>query len=382
MKSQYSKVISLFITFIVAANIMNAQSLYPLTKNLFVKIEGKYPQGYQPKWRLIGSPQNQELTFEQYVATRGGAMQTKVPVGIVEYQGKTVLRFRALSACECVADLQLPNEKLVIGQNPIKIELSSFRKVQQKELDDPNASCQNMAVQTQGGWKGYAILSADEEGNLIMNLRLENYASPRYRNGALMYTWFGNNISISNLMTPDKAAETAIAHENKEKEEKKQAELYAKRQEKREYLDALYSQKLKTVKTRPANTTISVATYKGYILKKPIDLENLVGNSISTEEGVKEAYAKAKSAYYKLRAYDYGYNVKELEPHERDGKFAFQYCKVKSINQHAIDIATYALIGDTEKLIDIANSLNEMNLEGLVSRDDFNEILGYLKSKD
>ena len=356
------------------------ENLYPLTKNLFVNISGVYPSGYEPRWRLVGSPQQLQLNSEVYIANRSKSNTQSIPFGIVEYQGKTVVRMRALSACECVADIDLPNSKTILTNSPASFELINFRKVQVSSLDDPNAACKNMSTYTWGGWKGKIVMSSDEAGNIKFDLRLENFNNK----GNLYWLLFGENLDMSNMVTPNTAVNNAIATENKVKEDNRLSEIYARKQLDRKYLDEQFNQKLKSVKARPSATTASLTTYKGYALKKTIDLEKLVGNNLSREDGVAEAYAIAKKGYYRIiGGFTLTFNANSFEPHERNGEFAVIYCLAKEVNNIAIDIATYALIGDKDKLIELGKRLQVAENSGdIVDQTDVTEVKGYLKSKD
>ena len=354
---------------------------YALTHNIYAPIAGKYPDGFAPKWRLVGAPQSLTVNGEQYITKFNGTFTKAIQFGLTDYQGKSVVDFHV--GCNCVADIDMNTEKVVLTETPVKLPLKNFRKKQVRQMDDPNEPCQMMAAQTRGGWKGYVELSSDQEGNLTMSLRLENYAAPTYRNGALMYVYYVNNSPIPNMMTPTNAVTTSVRQDNEAKDRQKQADEYAQKQEQRRRLDAAFETSYKSVKARPAAQPKTILTYKEYNLKKTISLDNLVGGSISNSTGVAEAYKSARTGYLALiGGFDYEYKAEGLEPYERNEKFALKYSMVKAVNSIALKIATYAMIGDVDKLNEMGELLGRVrSTDDFVDGKEQRAIVGDLKSK-
>jgi hypothetical protein len=84
-----------------------------------------------------------------------------------------------------------------------------------------------------------------------------------------------------------------------------------------------------------------------------------------------------------LGGFDFTFKASDYEPHEKDGKFALTYSLVKATNKYAIDIATYALIGDIDKLNEAGNFLKSVeSTSQIVDADEQSKIKGYLKSKE
>ncbi|NID13446.1 hypothetical protein [Fibrivirga algicola] len=383
---------------------------YPITNQLYVDINGKYPDGYKPEWRLVGNPQKLSTNFESYASNTGGTGKDEILVGLIDYQGKTVLNFKAIR-CNCVANFDLPIEKLTLSKIPLRLKLINFRKVQERSMDDPDAPCQNMAAQTQGGWKGFIDLSSDNQGNLTMNLLIENYASPRYRNGALMYKWFENEIAIPNMLTPDKAEDKLKSDKKANIDAEIAKKTEAESREKRERLDKLYKLAVIDISSRPAAKPKIVAIYKGYQLKSIVELSDLISKKdreydqfvVVNKSDLKSSSAEAKlialqaastkgNVAAKVHIIEFDlinrrvYNISswdssKYEPHETDGKFAQLYLLVNYLNKTLIDIATYIHIGDSEKLnnIDIDRILD--SAVTYIDTDEYRRIVEYLKSR-
>jgi hypothetical protein len=389
----------------------NEGNLHPLTSNLYVNITEKYPNGYEPKWRLVGSPQQLQLKSEVYIAKNTKTNTKTIPFGIVEYQGKTVVRMRALDACECVADIRLLKSKTVLTEYPDEFELVNFRKVQLKSLDDPNAECKNMSSNTWGGWKGNIILSSDNEGNIKFDIKLENYNNK----GNLSWLLYGNDIEMANLVTPGEAKNNQIV----DIKAKKDAEYESKKREedakKREYLDRMYSLVLKDIQNRPASKPKTKGIYKGYELKEMIWISNLLSKSeienfkkfeyndkskiekpsINSElekkinEQMNASYSqslKMDITFMLIYAYNVGlfgaWNPKEYAPHERDLRFTQKYVMTNYYNKKMIEYATYIKIGDTDKMHNLVFDELDIHLSKALEGSEPERILEYLQKKN
>lgn len=243
--------------------------LFPLTENLFVNISSKYPSGYEPKWRLVGTTQQLQLNSEVYISKNSKTNTKSIPFGIVEYQGKTVVRMRALDACECVADIDLPNSKTILTNSPTEFELVNFRKVQLKSLDDPNAACKNMSSYTWGGWKGNITLSSDSEGNIKFDVRLENYSNK----GNLSWLLYGNDIEMPNMVTPNSAKQTVQKNEIAKIEEKKSEEKRIKEESIKKKKLIVFERELPKVKAKAELNKKIALTYKVYRVPELIDFD-------------------------------------------------------------------------------------------------------------
>ena len=354
---------------------------FPLTKNIYTNIDGEYPSGYKPRWRLVNTTGNLEMNVENYLSSRGRADNISIPFSITEYQGKSVIKFSVFS-CECAADIQLGKDKVTLSDNAQTFDLTNFRKVVVKSMDDPSASCQTMSKHTHGGWKGNITMQSDRDGNITFSLRMENYSG---YGGKLNNLYFKDNVYMANEVTPSRAEENLENVKRNEEEKAKRNEENERYQSNKKYLEQQYEEKLKLVKAKKeANPTVQY-TYKGYTLKNVISLNSLIGNNISSSNGTREAYSNAKSNFYTcLGGFDHVIhrNVNTLEPHEKDKEFAISYCTVKELNNFAIQIATYTQIGDVEKLIELGNRLKNIeNTSQIVNMNEQQEIIGYLKEK-
>ena len=373
--------ISFVVTLICCFNSLHSysQKEYPVTDNIFVIIDGEYPFGYQPKWTHVGTPTPMDFTWK-YTIGKGYLKQQTFPFSLDEFQNKSVIRFKSFILCECVADIELHENKITLTNEPTKFKLKNFRKRDANSLGNSGEPCKGMQ-QSSGDWDGYIILSADNLGNITFDIYMQNYNVK----GEKTHLYFANNKTILNAITPDIASKQAIATATKKQEDKQKAEIQEKKQAIRHELDLDYQRNIKTVKSRPAANTPTLTTYKGYSLKKAIDLEKLVGTNISKEDGVTEAYANAKSAYFRTIggfSEQLSGNLSTIEPHKKDEQFAIRYCLVNALNEQAINIATYALIGDIAKLQQAASFLRNIeNTSQINDMDKQNEIIGYLKSK-
>ncbi len=185
------------------SNLLTFDGGYPLTRNIYVNINGEYPNGYQPSWRFIGKVQNLELKYENYID--GGTGNQAISFGIVEYQGKTVLKQNAFTecfpACECIADIVLPSSKITLNSTPQRFPLRNFRVI------DSQTPCYPSGGRTSDP-EGYITLSADNNGNITFDFKLKVFykENPYFKlYGKASYLIYGNSLSMPNEMTPDKA---------------------------------------------------------------------------------------------------------------------------------------------------------------------------------
>lgn len=307
-----------------------------LTKQIFIQVPGEYPEGYEPKWiisrnymRMFSANDPFVVNVDDYLI--GNVKKYKQPINpyVIEYQGESVLYFNT-SYCKCVAALDIPVEKLTLNNTPIRFGLKNFRKFAESSGDDPNAPCQGLFNYTQGGWAGYITLSADSQGNMEMDIELQNFAAPKFRNGIMTFRYYDTNVSIPLMMSADQA----IAHKKREEqlaEEQRLAKIAREKEEaeRERLLEIEIKDSYKKVLIQQANYT-NVA--------KSSCLEEAYGSRSSYE----------KERYYTTPIYRprYGANGEVIgndlvgggEIAYRDKKILVSYKAYKNICDHRVTI--------------------------------------------
>ncbi|HWB27634.1 MAG TPA: hypothetical protein VG738_19290 [Chitinophagaceae bacterium] len=203
-----------------------------IAKNLFVDIKGRYPQGYGPKWRFIGTSSNLDFDVDDYVFPTTYQKHETKTIGIGDYEGKAVLSYNAFSTCDCYAEIEI-DSFAVLTAKPQTFRIIDFQKVlNSKTTGEKCRSDWNTETYANGGFEGEITLSANENGDIKMSLMIENYSQETTSNNydpvtrsypvkinppAVSFRYTANNISLNNDMSAQKANEI-IAEENAAKQ--------------------------------------------------------------------------------------------------------------------------------------------------------------------
>ncbi len=215
-----------------------------LAKNLAIDVEGKYPEGYSPKWRFITYKSNLKFRIENLVKPKSALTYIDKPVYLGEYNNKAVLRLSPYNDCECYADIITKDSFALITPKPQVFEVTNFRKVREnKSIGEPCVS--NSAFSPKGGWAGKIKLSTDKDANILMDLMLETYTAggeDRYEKSKIT----GRNQKLYNAAKQVHFRYTVenIEVENEMSAKKAQEKLEAELEAKRKYADYMKKSKI------------------------------------------------------------------------------------------------------------------------------------------
>ncbi|MEY4541612.1 MAG: hypothetical protein RLZZ306_3369 [Bacteroidota bacterium] len=215
-----------------------------LAKNLAIDVEGKYPDGYSPKWRFITYKSNLKFRIENIVKPKSVINYIDKPVYLGEYNNKAVLRLSPYHDCECYADIITKDSFALITSKPQIFEVANFRKIRDnKSIGEPCVS--NSTFSPKGGWAGKIKLSTDADANILMDLMLETYTAggeDRFEKSKIT----GRNQKVYNAPTQVHFRYTVenIAVENEMSAKKAQEKLEAELEAKRKYADYMKKSKI------------------------------------------------------------------------------------------------------------------------------------------
>ncbi len=147
-----------------------------IAKNLYVDIKGRYPQGYSPKWRFIGTPAELDFDVDDYVFPSTYQKHEKKAVALLDYEGKAVLAYNAFVTCDCYAEIKI-DSFTVLTDKPQIFRVTNFQKVLNGKMTGEKCrSDWNSATYANGGFEGKITLSANDNGDIVMSLIIENYS--------------------------------------------------------------------------------------------------------------------------------------------------------------------------------------------------------------
>jgi hypothetical protein len=202
-----------------------ADTRFNIAKNLQIDIKGKYPLGYNPKWRFISYNHPLSCDVENWLFPRANIHHEDKNLSIGDYNGKAVIRWDAFITCECFADIIVKDSIAVITETPQTFELANFRKIlNERSTGEP---CRGIGSwHHDGGWAGKITLSANQNGDILMDLMIENYSqdhngsSTRYIPSQVSLRYIAKNITIENEMSAEKATEK-VRQEQQDKQRQK-----------------------------------------------------------------------------------------------------------------------------------------------------------------
>jgi len=184
--------------------------------NLMIDIAGHYPNGYQPAWRFISKPSPLSVKIENWAHPQSKVRHSDFNLFIGDYGGKAVIRFKAEGGFdkECFADIVIKNAPVVLASNPQVFELANFRRI----LND-RATGEDCAFSSSpGGWGGRIALSANGNGDVLMDLMMESYTVQR-QVGKKVYPaqvqlrHIATGITVENEMSAAKAIAVVAAEQ-------------------------------------------------------------------------------------------------------------------------------------------------------------------------
>jgi hypothetical protein len=208
---------------------------FPIAKNLAIGLKGNYPKGYSPKWRFVSYPSEVNIAIENWLFPNANVRHENYPFSIVAYNNKAVLRLNTFIGCECFADIVVKDTMAVIDNTPQTFQITNFRKIlNERSTGEP---CIPMSGNSNyaGGLEGRLTLSANDNGDLLMDFMLENYSAEtkdyagRPRPSQVASRYIAKGTTIENEMSPEKA-NGIVAEEKAAKQRQKDYEAKTKKQ--------------------------------------------------------------------------------------------------------------------------------------------------------
>jgi hypothetical protein len=248
-----------------------------LAGNLFVDMTGKYPIGYDPKWRFISYPSSLSVEKENWFRPTSQVAHAKYPLTIGEYNNKAVVRLTPVPGCECFADILIKNDFTVLNNQPQTFKITNFRKIlNERSTGEACMNAYNNNRDLNGGYEGKITLAANENGDITMDFMMEYYSEEwkerdKYNKQAkdydyiihpkqVSYRYSAKNITIENEMSPVKA-NAIVAAEIEAKQ--KQKDYVAKMTKQSDSLQKIITNKYpgagcKDCFVRNSNSSLSV----------------------------------------------------------------------------------------------------------------------------
>jgi hypothetical protein len=285
---------------------------FRIAKNLMIDIKGKYPNGYQPKWRFINYKSQLNFDMENWYYKSSSIQQSNFSIDLGEYNNKAVIRINAHANCDCFADIVVKDSLSILTEKPQTYQVTNFRRIlNDRSTGEPCRSGSNQV--TQGGWEGKVTLSANRNGDVAMSLMLENYSlDGLYKKPTqVAYRYIAKNITIENEMSAEKANGIIAA----ELEAKQKYADYVKKSEKQ------IEEVMKDIKTKyPGYNCISCFSRSSSYGIQPTTKQTLWSNGMVTEDndwnvtttmrienkcnqeltfiGIQQLYSEEKGYYY------------------------------------------------------------------------------------
>lgn len=197
---------------------------FRIAKNLMIDIAGKYPNGYVPRWRFINYNSPLNFTMENWINPGANTKQGTKNISIGDYGGKAVLRIDAFILCHCFADIVVKDSVNVLTENPQTFEINNFRRIlNDRSTGEPCMPANNPNYA--GGWAGKVTLSANKNGDITMDMMLENYtAEKNTRDGVkpsqVAIRYIAKGITVENEMSAEKATAIVVAEQEAKQRQK------------------------------------------------------------------------------------------------------------------------------------------------------------------
>jgi hypothetical protein len=189
--------------------------------NLYVDVQGTYPDGYGGKWTGIGTPTGIPISQTWYVNKGQQKSTIQQPVTLTAPDGSP----RALFAFSfrdqvCYADITGAEGPVLLTQTPQTFRLADLHML------TPNRVSGCPFTNTVNNFSGTVTLSADSSGDVNMQYAINVYNAQRVQ----QYLWQSDGYQFGNAMTP----ELAVADIEKKKVAAAQAAAAAEAQQKAE----------------------------------------------------------------------------------------------------------------------------------------------------
>jgi hypothetical protein len=165
--------------------------LHVLVSTLSLPIEGNYPQGYSPKWSIVGGQKTLTMRLENFVVSRSRNDEARVTLSIRDLNGEPTLEFGILGST-CMATIA-PAGLVVLSAQPTQFQLVNFRRADQ-------GPC-SRASKYERSWTGQMALSSNLNGDINLQLVLQTFSD----RGALTYRYSVSTVE-ANQLTPALAA--------------------------------------------------------------------------------------------------------------------------------------------------------------------------------
>jgi hypothetical protein len=291
---------------------------YRIAKNLLIDIAGKYPNGYVPKWRFINYNSPLNFTLENWLNPRANTSQGKKNIAIGDYNGKAVIRLDAFVLCHCFADIVTKDSVNVLTENPQTFEINNFRRIlNDRSTGEPCMPANNPNYA--GGWAGKITLSANRNGDITMDLMLENYSAEKKTRDAVKPSqvsirYIAKGITVENEMSAEKATAIVVAEQEAKQRQKdyiakttKQADslqkIIAKKYPQKDCRDCFTRNSNSSLKVTPTKTAyrdgygdVYVESGTDWDINTKTEIKNKCGYSL-TFIGLEQMYDEERGYY-------------------------------------------------------------------------------------
>lgn len=354
-----------------------------IAENLVLDIQGIYAEGYKPQWKYINSYYAPfQFDFEDFVASRQLSKTANMSISISEYNGKAIVRFG-----DTYGEIDIKNSPALIRNEKQTFKIGNFKKIRGSLFTNENCGGGNN-IYYAGGLCGEISFSANEKGDLLIDLLVEIYRlANRFKPYGVSYRYTAKNILLENNFTPAMSLSSKNSKDLAEKESLLKIQKKEKRENDLKIFDKQYNQLLPQIKHKADLTLKTITTYKGYVLKELVDFKKLTddktcynksNNKIdSLWDNITKYNIQIGFLFSKMR-YDLSFNINNIEPHQRDSKFASVYLYTKKYNEVAIQLATRYAICDLESVLELQQVLMS-DYNQLVDNNEYRQILEYLE---
>lgn len=329
-------------------------------KNLLINIKGKYPEGYAPKWRRVVDTWT-ELDFdkEDYVNPTTYVKHQSKSIALSGYEDKAILAFNAFSGCDCYAEIKI-DKFTVLTEKPQVFRVTNFKKVLNGKITGEKCRASYNSSVLNGGLEGKITLAANNNGDVTMDLMIENYSEEtktQFYDAAthgyplkvhppeVTYRYLVNGIILNNDMSAEKANEIIAAEKaakqkqidfvnNSKRQVDSLMKVIAKKYTGTEcrscfYRSRDYSIDPKTTDYYYVNGGGYAGSNTDYNMNTSLVIKNKCNYKI-TFVGIQQLYEEGKGYYYKdvTKTMDAGYQYSVQQ-----GIFSFAFTSVLGMNK-------------------------------------------------
>jgi hypothetical protein len=346
-----------------------------IARNLALDVKGKYPIGYEPKWRFISYNSKLKFSKEDLAHPTYNSPPSSFDVSLGDNKGKAVLRIKMYTLCECFADIVISDTLGVIGTTPQTFQLTNFQKIlNQMGTGEPCSSGFDDRY-TGGGSQGQITLSANENGDIVMSMVIETYSKEWKKRGkynsakkewdysvipsSVSYRYTTSNITVDNEMSPEKVA-AIIKAEDEVKQRRK--DFLAKSKKQVDSLIALIPKKYAGTECRSCfsnnrDYSINPVTHEYYYVNSGNYSHSETDYNLSTSLVVKNkcnypiTFVGIQQLYDSERGYYYVDVTKKMEANyeyeAQQGMFSYLFTSLMGANQDIYLQQEYSIPGAT-----------------------------------